>query len=67
MSITMYHSPSIRASLFLLVRNHSQMQYYLKLADTRRAANDGGLVPAAVRRLANVVDIGRVRRRLPGW
>jgi hypothetical protein len=39
----MFKTSSARACLFLHVRTHSQMQYYLNLSNTRRAANDSGL------------------------
>jgi hypothetical protein len=32
-----------RSRLFLLVRSHSQIQYYLNVSDTKRAANQNGL------------------------
>jgi hypothetical protein len=57
MSTNIFHSPFGRASVFLLVRTHSQMQYYLNLSNTRRAANDGGLAASSVRRCGNVVEI----------
>jgi hypothetical protein len=41
--------------LFLLVRSHSQIQYYLKLADSKRAANQNGLAIAAT--VDNVSEI----------
>jgi hypothetical protein len=58
----MFYPPHGRASLFLLVRTHSQMQYYLNLSNTRRAANDAGLVSAATVRLDNVVEIHPLSR-----
>ena len=33
---------SAKVSLFLYVRTHSQVEYYLNLADSSRAANDVG-------------------------
>jgi hypothetical protein len=33
---------SAKVSLFLYVRTHSQVAYYLNLADSSRAANDSG-------------------------
>jgi hypothetical protein len=33
---------SAKVSLFLYVRTHSQVEYYLNLADSSRAANDSG-------------------------
>lgn len=57
MSRTMFPSFSGRAHLFLVVRTHSQMQYYLNLSNSRRAANDAGLKPAAGQLFRNVVEI----------
>jgi hypothetical protein len=57
MSRTMFHSFSGRAHLFLVVRTHSQMQYYLNLSNSRRAANDAGLKPSGGRLFRNVVEI----------
>jgi hypothetical protein len=34
---------SAKVSLFLYVRTHSQVEYYLNLADSSRAANDVGV------------------------
>jgi hypothetical protein len=36
-----------RMNLFLLVRSHAQLQYYLKLSDSQRSANQGGLLPSS--------------------
>jgi hypothetical protein len=56
---------SARASLFLFVRTHHQLQYYFNLSDTRRAANQtGALTAAAPPRLANVVEIHPIPGRL---
>jgi hypothetical protein len=57
MSRNMFNSSFGRACLFLLVRTHSQMEYYLNLSNARRAANDAGLTQAGARGLANVVEI----------
>jgi hypothetical protein len=43
----MLKSVSVRASLFLYVRTHSQLQYYLNLNDSRRAANQSGILASA--------------------
>jgi hypothetical protein len=45
MSTAMFQSSCNRDRLFLLVRSHSQMQYYLNVPSTRRAANDAVLGP----------------------
>jgi hypothetical protein len=63
MSRSMFHSTSGRAHLFLVVRTHSQMQYYLNLSGTRRAANDSGLKPAGGRSSRKVVEIHPLNRR----
>jgi hypothetical protein len=39
----MINTSQVHHRLFLLVRSHSQIQYYLKLSDTQRAANQTGL------------------------
>ncbi|HEY2686159.1 MAG TPA: hypothetical protein VGI93_21795 [Steroidobacteraceae bacterium] len=50
--------------MFLFVRTHSQLQYYLKLADSRAAANETGIRPAPrARKSDNVVEIRSVGRR----
>jgi hypothetical protein len=64
MSKTMFHSASGRAHLFLLVRTHAQMQYYLNLSNSRRAANDSGLTAAGERPSGNVAEIHSLSRHL---
>jgi hypothetical protein len=55
---------SAKFSLFLFVRTHSQLQYYLKLADSRIASNESGSRPVPlVRKSDNVVAIHPVGRR----
>ena len=54
---------SARGSLFLFVRTHHHLQYYFNLSDTRRAANEGGVLTAAgPARLAKVVAIHPISR-----
>ncbi len=57
---------SARSSLFLYVRTHAQLERYLCVGDTRRAANqdtmDGG---ARCRRIGKVVPIDPAERRSP--
>jgi hypothetical protein len=36
-----------RVNLFLLVRTHAQLQYYLNLSDSLRAANQDGILRAS--------------------
>lgn len=60
--IGMFKTSSARACLFLHVRTHSQLQYYLKLNNTRRAANDGGSRLRGAHRLGNVVQIHSMSR-----
>jgi hypothetical protein len=36
-----------RVNLFLLVRSHAQLQYYLNLSDSQRAANQAGILRAS--------------------
>jgi hypothetical protein len=59
----MFKASSARGCLFLHVRTHSQMQYYLNLNNTRRAANESGLAPMSASRLGNVVEIHPLSRR----
>lgn len=62
MFTTIFNTSSARAC-FLYVRTHSQMQYYLKIANTRRAANEGGLALPGTRRFANnVIEIHPLNR-----
>jgi hypothetical protein len=53
---------SAKISLFLYVRNHSQLQYYLKLAESRSAANEGRLSSSS-KIAMNVVAIHPLGRR----
>jgi hypothetical protein len=56
--LVMIKQLSARGSLFLFVRTHHHLQYYFNLNDTRRAANqEGVLIAAFPPRLANVVQI----------
>jgi hypothetical protein len=69
---------SAKVSLFLYVRTHSQVAYYLNLADSSRAANDGGppaenragmpdrLVEGANRLGTNIVRIPATRTHSRG-
>jgi hypothetical protein len=43
----MLFHPSGRTNLFLLVRTHAQLQYYLNLSDSQRAANQGAILQTA--------------------
>jgi hypothetical protein len=54
---TLFSPSSARACLFLYVRTHSQLQYYLNITNSRRAANEGGLVAEARRLGNNVIEI----------
>lgn len=55
---------SAKFSLFLFVRTHSQLQYYLKLADSRVASNESGIKPTPrARKPDNVVEIHPLGRR----
>jgi len=60
--IGMFKTSSARACLFLHVRTHSQVQYYLNINNTRRAANDGGRATRRASRLGNVVPIHAMSR-----
>jgi hypothetical protein len=62
----MFKTSSARACLFLHVRTHSQMQYYLNLSTTRRAANEAALTAKSATLLGNVVQIHPLRRRQGG-
>jgi hypothetical protein len=66
-TIAMIVQLSAKVSLFLYVRTHSQVAYYLNLADSTRAANDGGtpvrLTEGANRTAANVVGLHDARTR----
>jgi hypothetical protein len=61
--LVMLKQLSARGSLFLFVRTHHHLQYYFNLNDTRRAANQAGILTAACPpRLANVVQIHPMSR-----
>lgn len=49
---------SARGSLFLFVRTHHRLEYYFNLSDTRRSANQNGVLSSSsLPRLAKVVEI----------
>jgi hypothetical protein len=50
-----------RVNLFLLVRTHAQLRYYLCLADSRGAANQGGISDGAPSAAGNVSEIHPLR------
>ena len=55
---------SAKFSLFLFVRTHSQLQYYLKLADSRLSSNESGVKPMpCARKSDNVVEFQPLGRR----
>jgi hypothetical protein len=54
---------SAKVSLFLYVRSHAQVEYYLNLADARRAANESrGNSPEPNSAGAKIVEIHSVSR-----
>lgn len=54
---------STRGSLFLFVRTHQHLGYYLNLADTQYAANQSGIIRASGPALTGkVVEIHPVSR-----
>lgn len=54
---------SARGCLFLFVRNHSHLEYYLDLDDVRCAANQNGISSSCGSpRGANVIEIHPVER-----
>jgi hypothetical protein len=54
---------SVRGSLFLFVRTHHHLEYYLNLGDIRAAANEKvAVAPPQLRGCANVVEIRGARR-----
>lgn len=62
--VLMFKQLSARGSLLLFVRTHHHLQYYFNLSDTRRAANQTGVVTAArPRQLDNVVEIHPISRQ----
>jgi hypothetical protein len=46
-----------RINLFLLVRTHAQLQYYLRFSDSRSAANQGGIGDCPAAAVGNVTEI----------
>ncbi len=61
--VLMLKQLSARGSLFLFVRTHHHLQYYFNVDDTRRAANQTGvLASSSPRRLANVVELHPICR-----
>jgi hypothetical protein len=56
---------SARVGFFLFARSHAQLEYYLRVDDSRRAANDRLLAAAQDGQpQANIIGI-RSRRGLP--
>jgi len=59
-----------RISLFMLVRSHAQLQCYLNLSDSHRAANQSGVLASAdaprARNIAEIHPIGRASLRRKG-
>jgi hypothetical protein len=53
----MLNNLSGRVNLFLLVRTHAQLQYYLHLSDSRGSANQGGISDIAPAPAGNVTEI----------
>jgi hypothetical protein len=53
---------SARGSLFLFVRTHRQLEYYLKLQDVRLAANQTGIVSQISAKSPNVIEIHPLAR-----
>jgi hypothetical protein len=53
---------SARGSLFLFVRTHRQLEYYLKLQDVRLAANQTGIVSQISGKSPNVIEIHPLAR-----
>ncbi len=52
-----------RRSLFLFVRTHHHLEYYFNLGDTRRSANQNGVLSSSSSpRLAKVVEIHPILR-----
>jgi hypothetical protein len=61
--VGMFKSSATRICLFLHVRTHSQMQYYLNLHNTRRAANESALELSGAPYFSNVVQLHPLNRR----
>jgi hypothetical protein len=53
----MINNLSGRINLFLLVRTHAQLQYYLRFSDSRDAANQGGICDCPPPAMGNVTEI----------
>jgi hypothetical protein len=53
----MLNNLSGRINLFLLVRTHAQLQYYLRFSDSRAAANQGGISDVMPAAPGNVTEI----------
>jgi hypothetical protein len=53
----MLNNQSRRINLFLLVRTHAQLQYYLGFSDSRGAANQGGICDCLPAGTGNVSEI----------
>ena len=55
---------SVSGSLFLFVRTHLQLEYYLKLKDVRLAANQSGIGDATevTNKSPNVIEIHPLAR-----
>jgi hypothetical protein len=51
------NGPSGRVNLFLLVRTHAQLQYFLGFSDSRAAANQGGISTGMAAATGNVTEI----------
>jgi hypothetical protein len=59
----MFTTSSARVCLFLQVRTHSQLQYYLNLHNTRRAANEGRWEAKQAPPFGKVVQLHAAGRR----
>jgi hypothetical protein len=55
--LAMLNNLSGRINLFLLVRTHAQLQYYLQFSDSRGAANQGGICDCLPAATGNVTEI----------
>jgi hypothetical protein len=64
--VGMLNTSSARVCLFLHVRTHSQLQYYLNLSNTRRAANESRWELNGAPFLGNVVQLHPMGRRQRG-
>jgi hypothetical protein len=53
---------SASGSLFLFVRTHRQLEYYLKLQDARLAANQSGIASEVSAKSPNVIEIHPLAR-----